>query len=108
MGQIATLDTHNELSYYSANFQKIIATRQSLGQLLTEMGFKVFHSQTNFILVRPPHFPSAAWLEKLRAQKILVRWFNDPMLQDFLRISIGTPEDSESLVKAAKVVLQHA
>ncbi|HYV28550.1 MAG TPA: aminotransferase class I/II-fold pyridoxal phosphate-dependent enzyme, partial [Candidatus Eisenbacteria bacterium] len=108
LGQIAALETLNDLPYYRANFRRVITTRRNLSEKLAEMGFKVFPSQTNFILVRPPRLPAAAWLKKLRAQKILVRWFNDPALRDFLRISIGTPEDSEALVRAAKNILRRA
>jgi hypothetical protein len=38
------------------------------------------------------------WLQKLRAQKILVRWFNAPEVKDYLRITIGTPAEAAALV----------
>jgi len=106
LGQIAALETLKCLPYYRANFQKVISTRQSLSRTLTEFGFQIYPSQTNFILVRPPGIPAPAWLEKLREQKVLVRWFSDPLLRDFLRISIGTPEETEKLVKAVKTILR--
>ncbi len=105
LGQIAALATLDDLPYYRANFQKIIATRNKLSQALGALGFEVFPSQTNFILVRPPQFPASEWVQKLREQKILVRWFDVARLQDFLRISIGTSEEEEALVKAAKRIL---
>src|SRR6266566_997372 len=80
LGQIAALATLDDLSYYRANFQKIIATRNKLSQALGVLGFEVFPSQTNFILVRPPQFLASEWLQKLREQKILVRWFDAPEL----------------------------
>jgi histidinol-phosphate aminotransferase len=105
LGQIAALATLENLEYYRASFKKVIATRENLSRELGRLGFKVFPSQTNFILVRPSRFSGRTWLEQLRARKILVRWFSDPALQDFLRISIGTPKDSKALVKAAKDIL---
>jgi len=102
LGQIAALATLDDLPYYRANFQKIIATRKRLSQALAALGFEVFPSQTNFILVRPPQFPAREWLQKLREQKILVRWFDAPVLRDFLRISMGTSGEARALVKAAK------
>ena len=74
----------------------------SLSRELDALGFQVFPSQTNFILVRPPKFPAQDWLQKLRDRKLLVRWFSDPSVRDYLRITIGTPEEAAALVKAAK------
>src|SRR6266478_97620 len=105
LGQIAAAATLDDLSYYRANFRKIIATRNKLSQALAALGFEVFPSQTNFLLVRPPQFPAREWLQKLREQKILVRCFDAPGLRDFLRISIATPQQADALVKAAKRVL---
>jgi histidinol-phosphate aminotransferase len=106
LGQIAALATLEDLPYYRANFRRIIGTRAQLSQALAEIGFEVFPSQANFILVRPPRFPAASWLQELRERKILVRWFDDPVLRGYLRISIGTPLDTEALVKAAKGILR--
>ncbi len=50
-------------------------------------------------------FPAEDWLQKLRDQKILVRWFNAPEVRDFLRITIGTPAEAAALVKAAQKIL---
>jgi len=51
LGQIAALATLDDLPYYRATFQKIIATRQRLSRELEGLGFEVLPSQTNFILV---------------------------------------------------------
>ena len=105
LGQVAALATLDDLPRYRANFRKIIATRQQLSRELGALGFRVFPSQTNFILVRPPKYSARVWLQKLRNRKILVRWFSDPLVRDYLRITIGTPEEAAALVKAAKAVL---
>ena len=102
LGQIAAEATLDDLDYYHANFQKIIATRQWLTGELTALGFRVLPSQTNFLLVKPPHWPAEDWLQKWRDQKILARWFPAPDLKDFLRITIGTPAEAAALVKAAQ------
>jgi histidinol-phosphate aminotransferase len=104
LGQVAALATLDELPYYRANFQKIIATRRKLSEQLTELGFGVLPSQTNFILVRPPGFSARSWLEKLRRQKILVRWFDQPAIRDYLRITVGTPAEAEALVRAVRAI----
>ncbi len=105
LGQIAAYATLDNLEYYRANFRKIIATRERLSRELTKLGFHVCSSQTNFILVRPPRFPAREWLQKLRAKKILVRWFSAPEINDYLRITIGTPAEVAALVKAVRRIL---
>jgi len=104
LGQIAAEATLDDLKYYRPSFAKIIATRDWLSRELTNLHFRVFPSQTNFILVRPPNLPAPEWLQKLRGQKILVRWFNTPEVKDYLRITIGTPAEAEALVKAVRAV----
>lgn len=105
LGQVAALATLGDLPYYRANFRRIIATREKLSRELNAFGFQVFPSQTNFILARPPKYPAQVWLEKLRQRKILVRWFDHPVVRDYLRITIGTPAETAALVNAAKALL---
>jgi histidinol-phosphate aminotransferase len=105
LGQVAALATLDDLPHYRANFRQIITTREQLSRDLAALGFQVFPSQTNFILARPPKHPAEAWLQKLRERKILVRWFSDPLVRDYLRITIGRPEEAAALVKAAKALL---
>jgi len=105
LGQIAAVATLNDLSYYRANFRKIISSRDTLIAELTNLGFEILPSQTNFILVRPPRFPASEWLQKLRDRKILVRWFDEPVVRDYLRISIGTEKQVEILIASIKRIL---
>ncbi len=105
LGQIAAEATLDDLAYYRTNFQKIIASRDRLSSELKGLGFQVLPSQTNFILVRPPAFPAQEWLEELRRRKILVRWFNQPGIRHYLRISIGTTQQTNALLRATKDIL---
>lgn len=102
LGQIAALATLDSLPYYRANFRRIIDTREELSRTLTKLGFRVLPSQTNFILAKPPLFAAQEWLQKLRDRKVLVRWFNQPQVKDFLRITIGKPAEAEALVRAVE------
>jgi histidinol-phosphate aminotransferase len=104
LGQVAACATLDDLPCYRANFQEIIATRDRLSHELEALGFQVFPSQTNFILVRPPKLSARTWLQKLRNGKILVRWFSDPSVCNYLRITIGTPEDAAALVRLARSI----
>jgi histidinol-phosphate aminotransferase len=105
LGQVAALATLDDLPYYKKNFRKIILTREWLTGELARLGFEVVPSQTNFILVVPPRYPAETWLKKLREWKILVRWFRYPSVSKYLRITMGTPNEAEALVAAARKVL---
>ncbi len=108
LGQAAAVATLGDLKHYRANFKKIVAAREWLGRELTKLGFRVFPSRTNFILVRPPSRVGGTaheWQHKLREQKILVRWFNFPEVKNYLRITIGTPAEVAALVRAARKIL---
>jgi histidinol-phosphate aminotransferase len=106
LGQIAAEATLDDLHFYRANFKKIIASREWLSRELTLLGFRVYPSQTNFVLVIPPRFAAKDWLQKLRDQKILVRWFSSPGVNHYLRITIGTQKEMDALVRAASKILR--
>ena len=99
LGQVAAEATLGDLGYYRENFRRIVATREQLSRELTRLGFRVLPSRTNFILVRPPGFPASEWLQKLRDRKVLVRWFNQAEVKDYLRITIGTAGEAAALVR---------
>ncbi len=69
LGQIGAEATLGDLKYYRANFKKIIATREWLSRELTKLGFRVFPSQTNFILVQPLRFTAPEWLAEVARAK---------------------------------------
>jgi histidinol-phosphate aminotransferase len=100
LGQVAALATLDHLPYYRANFEKIIRTREEVTLGLTRRGFRVFPSQTNSILTRPPGPSAQVWQEKLRERKVLVRWFAQPEVSQYLRITVGTPAETTALLKA--------
>ncbi|MGA2853168.1 MAG: aminotransferase class I/II-fold pyridoxal phosphate-dependent enzyme [Verrucomicrobiota bacterium] len=126
LGQAAAVATLGDLKYYRANFKKIIATRERLSRELTKLGFRVFPSRTNFILVQPPVVAQASppvrpkeihgqdaratsareWQSLLRERKILVRWFDFPEVKNYLRITLGAQAEAEALVAAAREILR--
>jgi histidinol-phosphate aminotransferase len=106
LGQVAAQATLQDLPHYRKNFQRIIETRKRLSRDLGALGFEVLPSQANFVLARPPGKPARWWLESLRERKILVRWFDQPRIRKFLRITIGTPAEAAALVKAAGSILR--
>ena len=102
LGQVAAETTLAHLAYYRANFRRLRRTRDYLGRQLGGLGFEVLPSQTNFLLVRPPGAPAETWLKRLRQCKILVRWFDQLGIRDYLRITVGTAEEATTLVRVVK------
>ena len=80
--------------------EKIKDTRNYLTKSLQDMGFFVYPSQSNFVLARCMKGVSAYHLyQTLKSRKILVRYFNLRRLDDCLRITIGTREEIDILLK---------
>jgi histidinol-phosphate aminotransferase len=105
LGQLAAVATLEDLPYYRANLRRIGATRTRVARELTELGFEVLPSQTNFLFTRPPRFVAQEWLQRLRAAKILVRWFDQVAIRDYLRITLGTDDEMAALLQAARKIL---
>ena len=105
LGQAAALATLDDLPYYQKNFARILATRMRFVADLTQLGFEVLPSATNFIFAKPPKFPAQEWLEKLRENNILVRWFKYPETRDFLRITIGTDREMKITTQTIRFLL---
>ncbi|MDR0996133.1 MAG: histidinol-phosphate transaminase [Zoogloeaceae bacterium] len=88
-------------AWFAQNRQKIIETRERLADDLKARGFFVLPSKTNFLFARPPAPQSAKTLaQNLRAKGVLVRHFDQPRIGDFLRITVGTPEECAALIAA--------
>ena len=102
LAQIAASATLKNLSYYQRNFRRVTESRSRVTQALTGLGWTVLPSQTNFILARPSGPPALQWLEDLRRKKILVRWFASPNLESFLRITIGSESEMDTLLKTIR------
>lgn len=106
LGQIAAEVTLDHLDYYRENIDRIVALREAVAIQLRDLDFEVFPSQTNFLCVRPPRLPAEEWQQRLRAEKILVRWFPQHTVRAYLRITIGTEQEMEAFLKAVKKLLK--
>ena len=82
------------------NVDRVCESRDRLAKSLAAIGFRVWPSEANFLLVRPPDGKATETYTALKAQGILVRHFNEPGLDDKLRITIGTDHENDRLIKA--------
>ncbi|RMX15884.1 histidinol-phosphate transaminase [Vandammella animalimorsus] len=91
--------------YYRDCTARIVATRQALAQALQQRGFEVLPSCANFLFVRHRQHAGAQLYAGLRERQVLVRHFDKTRLREHLRISIGTPQQSQALLAALDALL---
>jgi histidinol-phosphate aminotransferase len=72
------------------------------------MGFEVLPSSANFLFARHPAHEASVLAARLREHGILVRHFAQPRIEQFLRISIGTPGQCEALAGALRLLMDPA
>lgn len=96
VGIEALKDTH----HFDACRNNVIATRERTRQRLEALGFEVLPSKANFLLAQHPDVAGAQLFAGLRERGILVRHFNTELLNNFLRISIGTDDEMDSFIEA--------
>lgn len=92
--------------YFEETRAKIINTRERVTAQLREMCFKVIDSKANFIFVSHPVVQASHIFHALKEKGILVRYFNKPRIDNFLRVSIGSDEEMDCLIEAMSEILQ--
>ena len=86
--------------YFQSVRGRVMATRDRTAQKLAELGFSVLPSRANFLFVSRPGVSGAALQAGLRERGILVRRWDDPLIADWLRITVGTDGDMDALLAA--------
>lgn len=90
---------HDE-AYFQDARQKVIATREQTIGKMKAMGFSVIPSAANFIFMNHPMLPASTIYQQLREKGILVRYFNKPRIDNYLRVSIGSDEEMTCFLQA--------
>lgn len=101
-GAVAAIEDQAHLEAMSA---KVIQTREKLVSQLSALGFETLPSTANFIFTRHPKHAGAKLYQALRDRGIIVRHFKSPRIEEFLRITIGTDEQSAELVSTLQEIL---
>lgn len=94
-----------DTEYFQQTCGAIIRARDNLTQQLGTLGFEVLPSRANFVFARHPEHEAIALSRALRAQGILVRHFSLPRIDQFLRITVGTPDDCARLCNTLSEIL---
>lgn len=97
---VAATAALQDLTWMARNVRRIQKSRRKLIAGAKKMGFQVLPSQANFVLVRKPGENLKGVYEALKRNKILVRYFDVPELQESLRITVGTAREVAALLSA--------
>lgn len=98
-GAVAAIEDEE---YFRNTCSMVMDTRKWATNALKEIGFTVLESKANFLFVSHPDKAAKEILDSLRAQGILVRWWSDPIIENWLRITVGTDEEMTALITALK------
>lgn len=106
MTMAAGLAALEDTAYFEDCRTRIMATRQQAKAALEQLGFECTASQANFLFARHPRHSAEALYTALKARGILVRWFNQSRICQWLRITIGTPAQIQALQAALAALVQ--
>jgi histidinol-phosphate aminotransferase len=95
-----------DVEYFELTRKKIIKTRENILPKMRELGFNVLESKANFMFAAHKTIPGKYLYETLKDNGILVRHFNKPRIDNFLRITIGTDEEMQTLVNILKKIIK--
>lgn len=85
--------------YFQEARKKIIKTREWFQEELRELGFTFADSKANFVFAAHESIPARELFEAAKKEKIYVRYFDKPRINNYLRISIGTDEEMQALIR---------
>jgi len=102
---VSVQESLKDIDYLQSRVKAIIAERERLfGELQKLQWLKPFPSQANFILCSVTNGKASQLQQKLQNKGILVRYFDKPLLQDCIRISVGKPEHTDALIKVLREI----
>jgi histidinol-phosphate aminotransferase len=100
LAQRAALASLEDEAYFQGSCRRVIASRERLSTAMAALGFEVLPSSANFIFAAHRTRPARELFAELRQRGIIVRYFDKPRIDDYLRISIGTDAQCDALLAA--------
>lgn len=94
---VAGAQAVKDRAYFEETLKKIVETREWSKEEFRKLGFVFPDSQANFIFVSHPDYDAKKLFEALKAQGIYVRFWGSERIEQYLRVTIGTREEMESL-----------
>jgi histidinol-phosphate aminotransferase len=92
--------------YFQQTRRQVMETRERTVLELEKMGFSIFPSKANFIFIRHEKADAGELFRQLREKGVLVRHFDKPRINEYLRVTIGTPSDMNTFAATLKQILK--
>lgn len=96
----------DDVAYFTQTCQAVIASREQLVEELESLGFKVLPSAANFVFATHARYDAMDLAQQLRQSNVIVRHFKQPRIEQFLRITIGNPEQNSALIRVLRTIIQ--
>ncbi len=101
--QVAATESLKDLTYLWGTVDALIKERTRLMAELKKLDWLTpYPSKANFILCRLADQNARELNHWLRAKGIFLRYFDTPLLQDCIRITVGKPEQMDAVLAALK------
>ena len=100
VSQVSGVAACEDIGYYVECSKKVAEERDDFYNFLKSQGFYVLESKTNFLFAKKDGMAGNDIYKKIKEKGILIRHFNTPGIEDFVRITIGTHQQMEELKKA--------
>ncbi len=102
---LAGAEAMKDTAYFEKTRKLIMDTREEFVADMKKLGFRVLPSSANFVFASSDRISGEEYFTKLKKYNIIVRHFKDEKIRDFVRITIGTPEEMKALVRATEEIL---
>ena len=106
VAQVSGTAACRDVAYYVETSRKVADERDKFYNFLSEKGFYVLKSETNFLFAKHPKISGDELYKKIKEQGLLIRHFATKGIEDFVRITIGTAEQMEKLRLSFETVIK--
>lgn len=106
MTEFAGVAALEEDDYYKENAKTIMANRLWTTEKLEALGFTVLPSKANFLFAKSDRIDGETLYKELKKRGVLVRHFTKARIASFVRITIGTMAQMETLIATIKEILE--
>lgn len=106
VAQVSGTAACRDVPYYVETSRKVAEERDKFYDFLRNKGFYVLKSQTNFLFARHPSIPGGELYKRVKEHGYLIRHFNTPGIEEFVRITIGTAEQMGGLKKIIEEIIK--
>jgi histidinol-phosphate aminotransferase len=94
--------------WFETASQRVMVQRDALQRELSRLGFRVLPSAANFVFAAHGDTPGADIFAALREREILIRRWDRPRIDNWLRITVGTEAENARLIDALADILSQA